>query len=92
MKHPSEDHSLFGIDLIDELVEEYFQLDSHNEDINSFAERTDSIGCLGSISKEEADYPELKEVHNLSDSLENNNEKPTNIRPDSSSTKLGPGI
>ncbi|RDX75908.1 hypothetical protein CR513_44161, partial [Mucuna pruriens] len=29
MKHPTEDHSLFGIDLIDELVEEYFQLDSH---------------------------------------------------------------
>ncbi|RDY13142.1 hypothetical protein CR513_01977, partial [Mucuna pruriens] len=48
MKHPTKDHSLFGIDLIDELVEEYFQLDSHNEDIDNFAERTDSINCLGS--------------------------------------------
>ncbi|RDY05529.1 hypothetical protein CR513_10619, partial [Mucuna pruriens] len=28
MKHPTEDHSLFGIDLIEELVEEYFQSDS----------------------------------------------------------------
>ncbi|RDY07587.1 hypothetical protein CR513_08282, partial [Mucuna pruriens] len=28
MKHPTEDHSLFGIDLIDELVEECLQLDS----------------------------------------------------------------
>ncbi|RDX87505.1 hypothetical protein CR513_31006, partial [Mucuna pruriens] len=28
MKHPTEDHSLFGIDLIDELVEECLQLDN----------------------------------------------------------------
>ncbi|RDX68463.1 Retrovirus-related Pol polyprotein from transposon 17.6, partial [Mucuna pruriens] len=28
MKHPTEDHSLFGIDVIKELVEEYFQLHS----------------------------------------------------------------
>ncbi|RDY04393.1 hypothetical protein CR513_11895, partial [Mucuna pruriens] len=28
MKIPTEDHSLFGIDMIEELVEEYFQLDS----------------------------------------------------------------
>ncbi|RDY12547.1 hypothetical protein CR513_02641, partial [Mucuna pruriens] len=31
MKHPIEDHSLFGIDLIDELVEECLQLDSSSE-------------------------------------------------------------
>ncbi|RDX72753.1 hypothetical protein CR513_47711, partial [Mucuna pruriens] len=73
-KHPTEDHSLFGIDLIDELVEEYFQLDSHNEDIDNFAERIDLIGFLGSISKEEADYVESREVYNLSDSMDNNND------------------
>ncbi|RDY08477.1 hypothetical protein CR513_07287, partial [Mucuna pruriens] len=28
MKHPIKDHSLFGIDLIDEQVEEYLQLDN----------------------------------------------------------------
>ncbi|RDX64395.1 hypothetical protein CR513_57059, partial [Mucuna pruriens] len=28
MKHPTEDYSLFGIDMIEELVEEYFQLNS----------------------------------------------------------------
>ncbi|RDX75953.1 hypothetical protein CR513_44113, partial [Mucuna pruriens] len=33
MKHPTEDHSLFGIDLLDEIVEEYFQINSSNEDI-----------------------------------------------------------
>ncbi|RDX97367.1 hypothetical protein CR513_19863, partial [Mucuna pruriens] len=31
MKHPTVDHSLFGIDLVDELVEEYFQLDIDTE-------------------------------------------------------------
>ncbi|RDX72668.1 hypothetical protein CR513_47803, partial [Mucuna pruriens] len=74
MKHPIEDHSLFGIDLIDELVEEYIQLDSHSEDNDNFAERTYSIGCLGSISEEEADYAESREVHNLSDSVDNIND------------------
>ncbi|RDY13978.1 hypothetical protein CR513_01020, partial [Mucuna pruriens] len=33
MRHSIEDHSLFGIDMIEELVEEYFQLDSHNKDM-----------------------------------------------------------
>ncbi|RDX89400.1 hypothetical protein CR513_28869, partial [Mucuna pruriens] len=61
IKHPIEDHSLFGIDLIDELVEEYFQLDSHNEDIDNFFEKIDLIDCLG-------------EVHNLSDSVDNTND------------------
>ncbi|RDX72987.1 hypothetical protein CR513_47460, partial [Mucuna pruriens] len=74
MKHPIEDHSLFGIDLTNELAEEYFQLDSHSEDINNFAEKTDSIGCLRSISKEEADHVESRKVHNLSDSVDNNND------------------
>ncbi|RDX94146.1 hypothetical protein CR513_23502, partial [Mucuna pruriens] len=74
MKHPTEDHSLFGIDLIDELVEEYFQIDSHSEDIDNFAKITDSIDCLGSISEEEADYGESGEVDNLSDSVENSND------------------
>ncbi|RDX98081.1 hypothetical protein CR513_19047, partial [Mucuna pruriens] len=72
--HPIEDHSLFGFDLIDELIKEYFQLDSHSEDINNFAEKTDSIGYLGSTSKEEDDHAELRKVHNLSDSVDNNND------------------
>ncbi|RDY10017.1 putative mitochondrial protein, partial [Mucuna pruriens] len=74
MKHPTKDHFLFGIDLIDELVEEYFQLNSHSEDIDNFAKRTDSIGCLGSISKEEVDYAESREVHNLPNSKDNKND------------------
>ncbi|RDY10702.1 hypothetical protein CR513_04736, partial [Mucuna pruriens] len=72
IKHPTKDYSLFGIDLIDELVEEYSQLDSHSEDTDNFAKITDLIGCLGSISEEEADHAESREVHNLSHSMDNN--------------------
>ncbi|RDX66413.1 Retrovirus-related Pol polyprotein from transposon 17.6, partial [Mucuna pruriens] len=71
MKHPTEDHSLFGIDLIDELVEECLQLDSSSKDISEFVEDTDSIGCLGSLT-EEADYDELWEVANLSNFEDDN--------------------
>ncbi|RDX98626.1 hypothetical protein CR513_18433, partial [Mucuna pruriens] len=35
MKHPTEDHSLLGIDLIDELVEEFGQLDPKASNANS---------------------------------------------------------
>ncbi|RDY13924.1 Retrovirus-related Pol polyprotein, partial [Mucuna pruriens] len=69
--HPIEDHSLFGINLIDELVEEFFQLDCSSEQISNLAEDTELIGCLGS-PKEEADYDKVWEVHNLSNS-ENDN-------------------
>ncbi|RDY10424.1 hypothetical protein CR513_05058, partial [Mucuna pruriens] len=70
MKHPIEDHSLFGIDLIDELVEECLQLDSSNEGISNFAKDIDSIGCLGSLP-EEVDYDESdpKESNDNSSSL-----------------------
>ncbi|RDX86792.1 hypothetical protein CR513_31821, partial [Mucuna pruriens] len=71
MKHPIKDHSLFGIDLIDELVEECLQLDNSSEDIANFAEGIDSIGCLGSLT-EEADYDEVWEVCNLSNSEDDN--------------------
>ncbi|RDX89316.1 Retrovirus-related Pol polyprotein, partial [Mucuna pruriens] len=67
MKHPTEDHSLFGIDLIDKLVEEHFQLDIDDEDISNFAGDTKVFDCLGSVI-DEIDYGELGEVHNLFDS------------------------
>ncbi|RDX98290.1 hypothetical protein CR513_18812, partial [Mucuna pruriens] len=70
MKHPTDDHSLFGIDMIEELVEEYFQLDSYSEDIEDFAENADVSSCLGSTT-EEADF---EEVHNLPNSEDNNDD------------------
>ncbi|RDX97047.1 hypothetical protein CR513_20230, partial [Mucuna pruriens] len=66
MKHPTEDHSLFGIDLIDELVEECLQLDSSSEDSENFAGGTDSIGCLGSIT-EEVNYGEVHDLFSSKD-------------------------
>ncbi|RDX95560.1 hypothetical protein CR513_21904, partial [Mucuna pruriens] len=71
MKHPTEDHSLFSIDLIDELVEECLQLDNRSEDISIFAKDIDAFDCLKSITKE-VDYDELWEVHNLFDSKDDN--------------------
>ncbi|RDX84280.1 hypothetical protein CR513_34692, partial [Mucuna pruriens] len=68
MKHPTEDYSLFGIDMIEELVEEYLQLDGCSENIDDFAGNVDVTSCLGSTTKE-ADY---EEVHNLPN-FENNN-------------------
>ncbi|RDX98414.1 hypothetical protein CR513_18668, partial [Mucuna pruriens] len=65
MKHPIEDHSLFGIDLIDELVEENFQLDPDSDDISNFAGDTEILDCLGSMT-DETDYDELWKVHNRS--------------------------
>ncbi|RDX67928.1 hypothetical protein CR513_53143, partial [Mucuna pruriens] len=68
MKHPTEDHSLIGIDFIDELVEECLQLDNSSEDSENFAEGIDLIGCLGSIIVEANN----DEVHNLSSSEDEN--------------------
>ncbi|RDX77741.1 Retrovirus-related Pol polyprotein, partial [Mucuna pruriens] len=55
MKHPTKDHSLFGIDIMEELVEEYFQLDSCSEKVEDCAGLTESISCL------QADYDEVQE-------------------------------
>ncbi|RDX84351.1 hypothetical protein CR513_34614, partial [Mucuna pruriens] len=49
MKHPTEDHSLFGIDFLDEIVEEYFQLNCSSEDIEKFAGSSHEINCLGQV-------------------------------------------
>ncbi|RDY13938.1 hypothetical protein CR513_01060, partial [Mucuna pruriens] len=58
IKHPTEDHSLFGIDVIEEQVEEYFQLNSCSEDLEDSARSVDLINCIGSIT-EEAYYKEV---------------------------------
>ncbi|RDX67959.1 Retrovirus-related Pol polyprotein, partial [Mucuna pruriens] len=62
MKHPMEDTSLFGIDLINELVEEHMQADTGSTKFFQVAENTDILDCLGSMF-EEPDYDEPWEVH-----------------------------
>ncbi|RDY06999.1 Retrovirus-related Pol polyprotein, partial [Mucuna pruriens] len=66
MKHPTEDHSLFGIDLLDEIVEEYLQLNSSSEDIEKFAENADESSCLG-VADKEADHEEAQDLPNSED-------------------------
>ncbi|RDY05555.1 hypothetical protein CR513_10589, partial [Mucuna pruriens] len=59
MKHPTEDHSLFGIDMIEELVEEYFQPNNCSEEIK------DSTGSI--INCLEADQDEVQQSLNSED-------------------------
>ncbi|RDX82621.1 Retrovirus-related Pol polyprotein from transposon 17.6, partial [Mucuna pruriens] len=66
MKHPTEDHSLFGIDLLDEIVEEYLQLNNSSEDIEKFAENADESNCLG-VADKEADHEEAQDLPNSED-------------------------
>ncbi|RDY11507.1 hypothetical protein CR513_03823, partial [Mucuna pruriens] len=66
MKHPTEGHSIFGIDLLDEIVEEYIQLNSSSKDIEKFAGSADGISCLGVVD-EEADHEEVQDLPNSED-------------------------
>ncbi|RDX99386.1 hypothetical protein CR513_17561, partial [Mucuna pruriens] len=67
MKHPTEDHSLFGIYLIDELVGEHLRLNTDSDNTLDFATDTHIFDCLGSVTVE-ADCNELREVHDFSNS------------------------
>ncbi|RDY05883.1 Retrovirus-related Pol polyprotein from transposon 17.6, partial [Mucuna pruriens] len=71
MKHPTEDHSLFGIDLIDELVRECLLRDNNGEGISDFVGDIEAFDCLRSII-DEADCDNSWEVHDLSDSEDDN--------------------
>ncbi|RDX70780.1 hypothetical protein CR513_49934, partial [Mucuna pruriens] len=66
VKHPTKNHSLFGIDLLDEIVEEYLQLNSSSEDIEKFAENADESSCLG-VTNKEADHEEAQDLPNSED-------------------------
>ncbi|RDY06225.1 hypothetical protein CR513_09829, partial [Mucuna pruriens] len=57
IKHLVEDTSLFGIELIDELVEEHMQADTGSIEFFQVAGNTDVLNCLGSVF-EETDYDE----------------------------------
>ncbi|RDX75984.1 Retrovirus-related Pol polyprotein from transposon 17.6, partial [Mucuna pruriens] len=67
MKHSTKDPSLFGIDVIDELVVEYTQLKASSAEFSNFSTDIDVIDYLGSVI-DESDYDELLEVQDLSDS------------------------
>ncbi|RDX82279.1 hypothetical protein CR513_36942, partial [Mucuna pruriens] len=67
MKHPSEDHSLFGIDVIEELVEEYSQLSNSSGDMEAFSRSIDENNYLRVIDEE----TNLEEVQDLPDFEDN---------------------
>ncbi|RDX87560.1 hypothetical protein CR513_30958, partial [Mucuna pruriens] len=61
MKHPTEDHSLFSIDIIEELVEEYLQLESGSEDIRDFVGSANN--CSEADHEEAQDSPSSEDNH-----------------------------
>ncbi|RDY01763.1 hypothetical protein CR513_14863, partial [Mucuna pruriens] len=67
IRHPTEDHSLFGIYIIDELVVEHLQLEVNSAVFPNFFEDIDEIDCLGYVTYE-SDYGKLWEVQDLFDS------------------------
>ncbi|RDX78312.1 hypothetical protein CR513_41432, partial [Mucuna pruriens] len=67
MKHPTEYHSLFGIDIIDKLVVEHLESKFGSVEFLDFVDDIDVISCLGSVT-DESDYDKLWEVQDLSDS------------------------
>ncbi|RDY02536.1 hypothetical protein CR513_14008, partial [Mucuna pruriens] len=62
MKHPMEDTSLFGIDLIDELLKEYMHADIGSTEFFQVARNTNILDCLGSMI-EEPNYDKSWELH-----------------------------
>ncbi|RDX63566.1 hypothetical protein CR513_57981, partial [Mucuna pruriens] len=62
MKHPVEDTSLFGIDLINELVKEYMQVDTGSTKFFQVVGNIDILDYLGSMF-EEPDHDEPSGIH-----------------------------
>ncbi|RDY10377.1 hypothetical protein CR513_05111, partial [Mucuna pruriens] len=62
MKHPVEDTSHFGIDLIDKLVKEYMQENTGSTKFFQVVGNTNILDCLGSVF-EEPDHDEPWGVH-----------------------------
>ncbi|RDX92993.1 hypothetical protein CR513_24804, partial [Mucuna pruriens] len=58
MKHPTKDPSLFGNDVIDELVTGYMQLEAASVEFSIFVEDINVIDYFGSMI-DESNYDEL---------------------------------
>ncbi|RDX84984.1 hypothetical protein CR513_33884, partial [Mucuna pruriens] len=77
MKHHIEDHSLFSIDIIDELVEEYMQLGTSSVEFSNFVEIPDVMDCFNfvedifdSLMKDKFDSRHKKGVETESNKLD----------------------
>lgn len=63
MKHPTEDHSLFGIDIMEQLVEEYFQLDSCSEGMEDLARTAEASSCSKANHNGVLKSPDFEDDH-----------------------------
>ncbi|RDX85421.1 Retrovirus-related Pol polyprotein, partial [Mucuna pruriens] len=70
MKHPTKDQSLFSIDIIDELVEEYMQLGTSNVEFSNFVEIPNVIGYFNSV-EDVSDSVNMSHIQDLFDSMDN---------------------
>ncbi|RDX94420.1 Retrovirus-related Pol polyprotein from transposon 17.6, partial [Mucuna pruriens] len=70
MKHPTEGHSLFSIDIIDELVKEYMQLGINSVEISHFVEILDVIDCFDSM-KDVYNSVNMPNMQDLSEFVDN---------------------
>ncbi|RDX94442.1 Retrovirus-related Pol polyprotein from transposon 17.6, partial [Mucuna pruriens] len=70
MKHPTKDHSLFSIDIIDELVEEYMQISTGNADFSNFFEISNVMNCFNPMN-DVSDFVNISHIQDLFDSEDN---------------------
>ncbi|RDY00502.1 hypothetical protein CR513_16312, partial [Mucuna pruriens] len=56
MNHPIEDHSLFCIDIIDELVKEYMPIDIGSSYFFNFVEIPEVMNCFNSVEDDLSDF------------------------------------
>ncbi|RDX80657.1 hypothetical protein CR513_38775, partial [Mucuna pruriens] len=73
MKHPTEDHSLFGIDINDELVEDYMQLGTSSVEISNFIELIDVIDYFNSVTNmsDSVNMPNMLDLSDFVDDISN---------------------
>ncbi|RDY00683.1 hypothetical protein CR513_16100, partial [Mucuna pruriens] len=72
MKHPTEDHSLFSIDIIDKLIEEYMPIGIGNADFSNFVEIPNVINYFNFVEDivDSANMNSFDLLHDLDPEIE----------------------
>ncbi|RDY02880.1 hypothetical protein CR513_13601, partial [Mucuna pruriens] len=69
MKHPTEDHFLFSIDIIEELVEDYMQSGTSLVEISNFVETTHVLDTFDYVT-DDSDSIDMTDVLDFADSVD----------------------
>ncbi|RDX76061.1 hypothetical protein CR513_43996, partial [Mucuna pruriens] len=90
MKHPTEDHSLFGVDIIDELVEECMQLDTNIAQVATIAEvESNSGNQIRKLMQAESDFTnQMQAKSNSSDQMKAESDSSNQLEAESDSGNL----